>query len=358
VTTRPRLLVRPRYLLWLLAPLLVLWALRSVSLSEAWAVLAALELDEILILVLVNGLVLLSLSGRWWLILRAQGFRISYLTLVGYRLAGFGVTYFTPGPQFGGEPLQVYLVQRRHLVPSGTAIAAVALDKSLELLGNFAFLAGGITCILYWQLFPGVVTGQAVVLPLTLLALPLGFLLAVWAGMHPISGLLRVMSSGFGVPSSELTQNSELRTQNSSQLTTHNSKLAAFQRVYQTIRESEDQTSRFCRQQPLIMAQGLGFALLSWIGMIGEYWLALHFLNLNVTLVQAIGALTAARLAYLLPVPAGLGALEASQVLALSAMGMNPSAGISLSLLIRARDVALAALGLWWGTALSQVRRT
>jgi hypothetical protein len=44
-----------------------------------------------------------------------------------------------------------------------------------------------------------------------------------------------------------------------------------------------------------------------------------------------------------------VGALEASQVLALGALGINPSTGISLSLLIRARDIALGGLGLWWG---------
>jgi hypothetical protein len=71
-------------------------------------------------------------------------------------------------------------------------------------------------------------------------------------------------------------------------------------------------------------------------------------------LSQAITALTAARLAFLLPIPAGLGTLEAGQVWAMGVMGFNPAAGLSISLLIRARDAALAAFGLWWGGALSR----
>jgi uncharacterized protein (TIRG00374 family) len=325
-------LLSPRYLLWLVAPLLLVWVLRNISLQDALLVLSHLNGAEILVLALANSLVLLTLSGRWWLILRAQGFPISYLTLVGYRLAAFGVTYFTPGTQFGGEPLQVYLVQRRHRVPNSTAIAAVALDKSLELFGNFSFLAGGIACILYWRLFPGVLTQQAIILPLILLAVPTGFLLSLWAGRHPISGLFQVLVRLLPRRWSDDGDGLVVRG-----------------RIQQAIRESEDQTTRFCREHPLIVAHGLGFSLLSWIGMVVEYWLALQFLGLNVTLVQAIGVLTAARVAYLLPLPAGLGALEASQVWALGMLGLNPSAGISLSLLIRTRDMILGGLGLWWG---------
>jgi uncharacterized protein (TIRG00374 family) len=228
--------------------------------------------------------------------------------------------------------LQVYLVQRRHQVPRPAAIAAVALDKSLELLGNFAFLAGGIVCVLRWQVFPAVVGRQAIILPLILLVLPISFLLAIWAGRHPLSGLLQV---GWNLLPRRWSNNQ--------------AGLAAQQRACQAIRESEDQATRFCREHPLIVLQGVGFSLLSWVAIIGEYWLALHFLGQSITLVETISALTAARIAFLLPLPGGVGALEASQVLALGALGINPSTGISLSLLIRARDIALGGLGLWWG---------
>jgi uncharacterized protein (TIRG00374 family) len=332
VTVYARLL-RPRYLLWLAVPLLLLWVLRAVSLQDVWTVLSRLNVTHILLLVAANGLVLLTLSGRWWLILRAQGYPISYMTLAGYRLAAFGVSYFTPGPQFGGEPLQVHLVQRRQRVPRSIAIAAVTLDKSLELLANFAFLTVGIACILQWQVFPGVVGGQAILLPLALLALPAGFLLAIWVGRHPISSLLGV--SGRLFLGSRWLGRARW--------------FSVYQEFYQAIRAGEEQATRFCRESPLTLVQALLVSLVSWMATAGEYWLALHVLGLSPTPVQSISALTAARMAFLLPFPGGLGALEASQVLALGALGMNPAAGISLSLLIRARDVMLASLGLWWG---------
>ena len=332
-------LLRPRYLVWLVAPFLLLWVLRSVSLRDAWAVLAGLGLAQILILLLANALVLLTLSGRWWLILRAQGYSVSYLTLAGYRLAGFGVSYFTPGPHFGGEPFQVHLVQRRHQVPRHSAIAAVTLDKSFELLSNFAFLTGGIACILWWQVFPDLVGREMIVFPLILLALPVGFLLAVWSGRHPVSGLLQASAKLFP----RRAQPNDIPV------------LSRIQDVSEAIRESEDQATHFFRGSPVALALVLLISLVSWLTILGEYWLMLHVLGLHLTPVQAISILTAARLAILLPFPGGLGALEASQALALGLLGINPAAGISLSLLIRIRDVALGGLGLWWGGLKSQL---
>lgn len=346
-------MLRPRYLVWLVAPLLFVWALSRVSLPDVWVVLARLGLAQILALALANGLVLLTLSGRWWLILRAQGYPIPYFTLAGYRLAAFAISYFTPGPQFGGEPLQVYLVQRRHRVARPTAISAVALDKSLELFANFAFLLGGVACILLRQVFPWPLAGQVIMLPISLLAIPAGFLAAIWLGKHPLSGLLNgvgslLSSSGFSsLASNGLSRNSRWLEKAAW--------LARYQRIYQAIRESEEQATRLCRESPGILAQALAVSLISWAAMAGEFWLMLHTLGLNLTLVQVVGVLTAARLAILLPLPGGLGTLEASQVLALGALGHNPAAGISLSLLIRMRDLALGGLGLWWGGLKSQL---
>lgn len=324
--------LRLRHLLWLGVPLLLVWALRGISLTDAWLVLARIGPAQIGILALVNGLVVLTLSGRWWLILRAQGYSLPYLTLAGYRLAAFGVSYFTPGPQFGGEPWQVFFLQRRHRVPRSSAIAAVTLDKTLELLSNFTFLLGGVICVIKCQVLPDLGGSSAIPLAFVLLALPAGFLVAIWANLRPVSGLLQ---AGF-----TLLPESGARRKGW---------LPLFRRLHQAIQESEAQASRFCRQHPGTMLQAFAFSLLGWAAMLGEYWLALHFLGLNLTLAQSIAALTAARLAFLLPLPGGLGSLEASQVLALGALGMGPAAGLSLSLLIRIRDVALGGLGLWWG---------
>ncbi len=319
-----RRLWRPRLWFGLAALLLLVWVLGNVSLRDTWVVLSRLTLVQILVLVAVNALVLLTFSGRWWLILRAQGHRIPYFTLAGYRLMAFAVSYFTPGPQFGGEPLQVVSVRHKHAVPVSEAIAAVTLDKALELLANFTFLMLGVLFILQRQIFTYVIGLRAATLALLLLALPLVFILALWNGQMPLSTLLNLAAR-------------ILRIQHR----------PPFRRVWQTIASSEDRATRLCRAHPRALVQAFLVSVVSWVAMVGEYWLALRFLGVTLPLTDTIIALTAARIAYLLPMPGGLGTLEASQIVALELLGMRAAVGLSISLLIRTRDVLLGLLGLW-----------
>jgi glycosyltransferase 2 family protein len=327
-----------RYLFWLAVPLLLGWALRHVSLTEVGTVLRQLTPAQILALVAINLLVLFLFSARWWLISRAQGYPIPYLTLAGYRLASFGVSYFTPGPQVGGEPLQVYLLERIHRVPRATAISGVSLDKSLELLANFTFLALGAVAVLQWQIFPKAAGAQTVVIVMALLLLVVGLLLAVLAGKRPVSALWKISIRLLPPPKQGVAP--------------------TYHSVYQTISDSEDQATQFCRRHPLTLSLALGVSMIVWGGIIGEFWLATYLLGLNLTPIQVISLLTAARIAFLLPMPGALGTLEAGQVFALTAMGLSPAAGLSLTVLIRLRDVAMGVAGLWWGGVLLQAIQT
>lgn len=80
--------------------------------------------------------------------------------------------------------------------------------------------------------------------------------------------------------------------------------------------------------------------------MVYEYVYMLACLRADLDSNQALASLTVVRLSFLMPLPAGLGTLEASQVLAVSAFGLPAALGISLSLLMRARDLLIGGLGL------------
>ena len=315
----------PHLLLFALGMVVLVYVLRRADLAEIRLVLAAISPADALLLLLVNLVVLVIFSGRWWLFLHAQGYRIPYHKLVGYRLAAFGVSYFTPGPHFGGEPLQVYLVTQRHGVPASASIAAVTLDKIFELIVNFTFLAAGLLFVIRTQVAPADVGNDAVFYALGLLALPLVLLALLWRGRHPLSGALGALR--------RVTDGPRL------------------QRWQAVLRTSEDDVAVLCRTQPSILTAALGVSLLSWAAIIGEYWLMTRLLGLPLTLEQALLALVAARIAILLPMPAGLGALEASQVLALQMLGFSGATGATIALIIRARDVFLGLIGLWIGGA-------
>jgi uncharacterized membrane protein YbhN (UPF0104 family) len=125
--------------------------------------------------------------------------------------------------------------------------------------------------------------------------------------------------------------------------------LPLLERIARAASESEGQIAAFLRGHPAGFVRVVLLAGLTWCAMIFEFWLALRFLGIPAGLVETIAAQTAARLAFLLPLPAGLGALEASQVLAMRMLGIDPALGIALSLVIRARDVFFGLLGLWVG---------
>ncbi len=322
-----------RFLPWLLALGLLWWVLRAVEVAAVWGVLQRLRLDELVGLALANGVVLLTLNGRWWLTLYGQGHKLPFWRLLGYRLAAFGLSYVTPGPHFGGEPLQVYFVEKGEGVARETAVAAVTLDKLLELFINFTFLLLGVIVIIQWRAAPGLLGQRAVWAAGVLFAVPLGMLMALWGGKRPLTSLLHGSKALW-----QRLGGSE-----------------SYGRLLAVVERSEQQMTRFCRQTPGLLLAALLLSLVSWLAMLAEYWLMVSFLGTTLTLLQLVVTLTAARIAILLLIPGAVGALEASQLLAFQAVGLDPAVGISASLLIRARDVVLAALGLWWGVR--QLRR-
>jgi uncharacterized membrane protein YbhN (UPF0104 family) len=100
----------------------------------------------------------------------------------------------------------------------------------------------------------------------------------------------------------------------------------------------------------------MAFSLLTWVMLVSEYWLVLRFLDLRLTFDETIAVLTTARLAFLTPLPGGLGALEAGQAFAFQKLGFSVAEGLSVGLLIRARDVVFGAIGLALGSILASPR--
>ena len=109
---------------------------------------------------------------------------------------------------------------------------------------------------------------------------------------------------------------------------------------------SERLAGSFCHRHLRTLLLSLGVSLFSWLVMAFEYSLMARFLNISLDFWQVLAALTAMQLAFLLPIPAGLGALELSQVLVMRALGLPDALGISLSLLMRARDLFNGAIGI------------
>jgi uncharacterized protein (TIRG00374 family) len=320
-----------RWLIWLALPVLLVWLLRSIPLGDIRDVLASINPFALVGLIAFNAFAMLIFSSRWWLALRAQGHRLGYWSIFRYRMAAFAISYFTPGTQFGGEPLQVYTISSRHAVPAGSAVASVTLDKLFELLTNFTFLVVGILVILHKQLIISLSPGVGTFGAIGLLVLPLAYLVLLWSGRSPLTWFFAKVNRRLS--------------------TAFKTRIRA-QAIVDVTHTAEGQLHALFRRKPLAVFWVVGTSVLIWLLSLAEYWLALWVLGAQLDLWQAVAALTASRLAFMTPVPGGLGALEAGQMLALGSMGFNPAIGLAISLWIRARDTALGLLGLWWGAGL------
>ncbi len=315
------------------------WAARQISFEEVWLTLSQISLGQIALLITLNIAIVLLFSSRWWLILKASGRQVPYLTLAGYRLAAFAVSYFTPGTQFGGEPLQVHLLSKKHQIPPSLALASVALDKLFELLANFTFLSLGIILIIANRISFAGSTSQGWLIGLNHLhaILWISFTIVV-----PVLYLFLLRQGRF--PLARL----------SSRLPNFLLKRRHFQNLPAFMASTERQISTLFRHAPGAIWASSFLSGLIWLLLLAEFWLMIHLLGANLTITQLITAVTAARLAFLTPLPGGAGVLEASQILAMQALGYSPALGISISLLIRARDISLGLFGLWLGAVLTR----
>jgi hypothetical protein len=120
-------------------------------------------------------------------------------------------------------------------------VAAVTLDKLLEMQANFAFLLVGMAVVLQNELFGARLNALPLILFSLLLALPALLVLALWLGARPLSWLLARHPLRPGL-----------------------------QRVRLGIISAEVQVAEFCRRKPLALLLALALSLLAWALMLGS----------------------------------------------------------------------------------------
>lgn len=298
---------------------LLYFALRNAPLAEIWSALNQLKLWQISVLVVINVTVYIFVTLRWWIIIRAERTTISFLPLVLVRVAVFGVSYFTLGPQVGGEPLQVLYLQRKYGMSYTRATSTVIMDKLLEFLANFFLLVFGLMAVLQ----AGILSTNgsrplASLIPLAaMLAWPPIHIMLMIRSVYPVGTILRATFSRFGNP-----------------------------KWMRFIIASERMAGMFCQRYPRALLMAAGASLAAGAGMVTEYALITSFLGINLHGWQTLAAWTTSWLAFLVPLPGGLGALEASQVFTLGAFEISAALAIGVTLLIRARDLLIGGFGL------------
>jgi uncharacterized protein (TIRG00374 family) len=307
--------------LFLIVAVSLYWnAFRDLSLSRALSPLLRWHVGHLAVLFILNAAIILAMSLRWKLILRQIGTDIGIQVLAAYRIGANAISYLTPGPQFGGEPFQVGMLIRRHNTVAQDAAASVAADRLIELCINFIVLLAGLIFLLQTRLLAAATPIDTIAGIAAVILLTGSILLALAVGKTPLSHWLDALCKRYG---------------NRAELTC----------ASKWLRTAERRTGEMLRQPLRVLMLYVSTSLFQWAVMIGEFWLIYFVCGLPLSPTQLIGVVLAARLAFLLPLPGALGALESSQVLMLSTFALDPSIGLTVCLIMRARDLLLIGVG-------------
>jgi uncharacterized protein (TIRG00374 family) len=316
-----------RVLLWLPVALLLFWTLRGIPLRDTGRILAGLTPGRLAALAAVNLAFAAALTLRWVSVLHGLGERISLRTLpplAAARLAGFAVSYLTPGPQFGGEPVQLSMAHRRTGLPYARGTASLVIEKGFDLAGNLAFIGFGTLALRSLPFAAGGSGSQWTFLSaagILLGILPLLYLGLVFAGFRPLSA---AMARAIRRPRARPRL----------------IRLAGF------IREAETDVGLYGKKPVRAAAQlVISFLAIQGLGIL-ELWLTMKFLGSPIGFSNTVLLLAGSKLALYAPLPGGLGALEAVQRTLLVSLGYEPSLALALSIWVRIRDIVFALAGL------------
>lgn len=277
-------------------------------------------MTDILLFGLLNVLVIAAMCLRLWIILQRCGYRVPMRCLAAYRIGANAISYITPGPHFGGEPFQIHMLIRSHRLPIEHAAASVATDRAIEMIANLGLLCFGGLYLLHQSYVGTIFKIQFIAFLLLTFTSACMYLKVVADGRTPLSRLAQQMHVVFHL--------NALRS----------SRVA-------TLRAGEKKAGEILKQpQPILWLYG-GCALVQWFLMAAEFWLIYAVIGLPLQPWELVAVVVAARLAFLLPLPGALGALEASQMLILGSLNLAPEAGLAACIIIRARDLLTVGAG-------------
>lgn len=113
---------------WLLAPVLLLFLLRQVDLTDVWQVVKNFSAFKAVLVIFVL-LISLSLNTvHWRRLLAAHSYRIDFFSLFKFRLIGLMYGNFLPS-SFSGEMVRAYYLIRAKKVENSVAISTIIVEK-------------------------------------------------------------------------------------------------------------------------------------------------------------------------------------------------------------------------------------
>lgn len=284
--------------------------MKPLSLLRHWQALAILFLTLLIALIHI---------WRWHYIFEGRGQKFGLKELAGLWLAGFAISYLTPIALMGGEAFMALALRKKFSLSWQRSIASVLVLKILNLSIILIFMIFGLLAFLVLVGLPS----HKVTLLSSLIVFGLGTILILfyYRAFREKTLFARFLKKFEG----KIPLNS------------------------QAVLETERKVFALLRPSNRVLSQHLLLALLANFLNIFRFWLIILFLTgITLDIFQSLAVFSFVNMAYIVPLPATLGSLEASQAYAFASLGLGPEAGTAFSLVLRGAELCLTIVGLFF----------
>lgn len=288
------------------------------GIDEIWRNLRQFSLLHFFVFVGLSFLNFGLYTLRWHLILKSiSNSAVGFWSLFLHRMSGFAISYLTPSAQTGGEPLRILLLHNDN-VSTKTATSSVIIDKGLELTALFLFIAMGLVTALLDGSLPVEISSVVWGLLVLMFGAIFWFYYASMKNIGFFSSVLRF------------------------------TRLNRFKRVKsleERIIEVEQEMTRFYKHHVKTFLLLVVTSLVITSFLLLEHYLIARFMGVQLSFLQTFLVSTIPYVAFIVPIPGGLGILESGHAAIFAALGISINAFV-LVFIIRIRDLTFVLIGL------------
>jgi len=311
--------IKSQILTAIIGVIIVIFLFWYIKVEEIVRAFSYFSFNKLILFIIVSIIMMLLHTLRWSIILKSQGCKVPFFKLFTYKLAGFAVSYVTPSVHIGGEPVRAYLLNKNHNIEFKKSLSSVVIDKSLDLILNGFFACISILIILA-NFTVSKKTANLMIFSFFAMAA------AIYSFYH-----LTITEKGFFTTCFRLLRFNKWKVT---------------KKYEKYISGMESHLIYFFKYNKKGFRNAFLTFLLVWVLMFFEYKLALLLLGYNASFTAIFTFFSLVGLAYIIPVPAALGALEFGQSFASALLRVSKGIGLALSIIIRGRDMIWVFLGL------------
>jgi len=277
-----------------------------------------INLFYIILFFLCSFILFLIATWRARIILNAYKKKIPFFLLLKQIIAGYAISYITPGARVGGEPVRIYMLKKEAGIDYRTGSASVLMDKFVEITGIVVFgLVGVILFVFSPEISYSLKIGVAISLIIVSFLLVFFYLRCI-AGKGSFSSLFNLfMLNGFP-------------------------KLKKY--FYFIIDVEKKMGNFFIKHKKAFLNSFVVYALYLIISILQMKFLLLG-LGVDASFIMIMVSLTFLVVAEIIPVPAALGLLEAGQSAVFSLFSKGGSVGFAVSIFLRISAIFFVSLG-------------